>query len=136
MSTILNVYSTNAFKRFLLPAINDADYSILLSKGMFQLEKNVELKLEVVNHEWFFFPTNEYDLRGKNKSTCFGLSLKSVEIARLTVENSESLVILVEETENYFCKQIKNCQTDPSPLAIFNEFVHSFFSMMIHLHDS
>lgn len=102
MSTILNVYSTNAFKRFLLPAINDANYSILLPKGIFQLEENIELKLEVVDNEWFFFPTNEYDLRGKNKTTCFGLSLKSVEIARLIVENQESLVILVEETDNYF----------------------------------
>ena len=48
MSTILNVYSTNAFKRFLLPAINDSTYSILLSKGIFQMDRNIELKLELI----------------------------------------------------------------------------------------
>ena len=75
MSTILNIYSSNSFRRFLLPPVNDASYSVLLSKGMFQLEENVELKLENINHEWFFWPTDEYQLLGKKKESYFGKRL-------------------------------------------------------------
>ena len=56
----------------------------------------------MIDHEWFFYPSMEYELKGKNKAVCFGASVKTVEIARLIAGDGDSLVILVEETQNYF----------------------------------
>ena len=47
MSTIITVYGRNAFKEFLLPAINNADTSIILAQNVFHLGKNLEILLEV-----------------------------------------------------------------------------------------
>ncbi|SFB82492.1 type VII secretion protein EssC [Butyrivibrio sp. YAB3001] len=62
MSTIITVYSHNAFKGFLLPAINDADYSILLVESLFNIPQNIELKLEISDNRWFFAPSDDYDI--------------------------------------------------------------------------
>ncbi|MCR5556407.1 MAG: type VII secretion protein EssC [Butyrivibrio sp.] len=62
MSIIITVYSHDAFKRFLLPAINDADYSILLAESLFNTSKDYELKLEVRDNQWYFKQSEEYEI--------------------------------------------------------------------------
>ncbi len=63
MNTVLTAYGYNAFKRFLLPAIDDADYAIHLSKSLFGLDSSVLLKLEVVNGQWRFVPSGVYSIQ-------------------------------------------------------------------------
>ncbi|MBP5291744.1 MAG: hypothetical protein J6Y90_03915 [Lachnospiraceae bacterium] len=62
MSTIITVYSHDAFKRYLLPAINDADYSLLLAESLFNIAKDIELKMEVRDNNWYFVFSEDYDL--------------------------------------------------------------------------
>ena len=49
MSVILSVYSKNAFKEFVLPAENDTEVTLLLEYSMFQIRKDIALKLEVLD---------------------------------------------------------------------------------------
>ncbi|MBQ9436738.1 MAG: FHA domain-containing protein [Lachnospiraceae bacterium] len=102
MSTILSIYGYGAFKRFLLPAINDADYSLVLPDSMFGLGQDIELKLEVLSHEWKFVSHRGYELILADKSNGFGKVLKNGDIFSLSLNGSYVLSIVVKQTEDYF----------------------------------
>lgn len=59
MSVILSVYSKNAFKEFVLPAENDTEVTLLLEHSMFQIRKDIALKLEVLDGKWYFQEMDE-----------------------------------------------------------------------------
>ena len=130
MSTILTVYSMNSFKRYLLPAINDADYSLLLSKGMFHLEDNIELQLEIINHQWYFLSSDAYRLISEQGTSCSGQALNDGNIVKLMIDGKMRLVFIVTETDSYFSifqkYDIRSMQqpitigTDVDNLIIFN----------------
>ncbi len=102
MSTVLTVYSYRAFKRFLLPAINDADHSVLLSGTMFDLERDIELKLEVIGHKWYFLPSDGCGLRFQDGALCYGKALKSEDLIKLSINEKYVIAIIVHMTEEYF----------------------------------
>lgn len=52
MNTILSVYFNDAFKEYLLPSMNNADYTVILPKDLFRLTEDYHLELEILNHEW------------------------------------------------------------------------------------
>ncbi|MDY4923527.1 FHA domain-containing protein, partial [Frisingicoccus sp.] len=102
MSTILTVYSSTAFKRFLLPAINNANYSILLSSSLFNLEENIELKLEIIDNAWYYSQSCDYELRKQDQASCFGKKLHDGDIVKLFVCGKAVLSFIVKETDQYF----------------------------------
>ncbi len=102
MSTILTVYSSKAFKRFLLPTINDADYSVLLFSGLFNSEKDIELKMEVMDHRWTFLPSDDYELRFQNGSLPYGTGLSDGDIIKLSIDGQYVISIIVTLTDKYF----------------------------------
>lgn len=102
MSAILTVYSYRAFKRFLLPAINDADYSILISGSLFGLDSDIELKMEILDHQWSFQPSGDYELRFQNDAACIGAALSDGNIIKLSVKKKYVISIVVKETDRYF----------------------------------
>ena len=59
MSVILSVYSKSALKEFVLPAVNNTELSLLLEGSVFQVQEDIELKLEVLSGEWYFQDTGE-----------------------------------------------------------------------------
>ncbi|WP_029200342.1 FtsK/SpoIIIE domain-containing protein [Oribacterium sp. NK2B42] len=108
MSTIITVYSHDAFKSHLLPAINDADYSILLAESLYNTVKDLELKMEVRDNKWFFVRSDEYDLEYlDNKGNCYASSLddavrKGNNEFRILIEGRHILSIMVKESDEYF----------------------------------
>jgi S-DNA-T family DNA segregation ATPase FtsK/SpoIIIE len=52
MNIILSVYTKIYFKEFLLPALNNSDYEVVLQKTIFQLNSDLHLKLEVLDNQW------------------------------------------------------------------------------------
>ena len=102
MSTILTIYSNMAFKRFLLPAINDADYSVLLFHGLFGLDRDVELKMEVLDRKWAFLPSEEYELRFQNGASCYGSALADGDIIKLSLDGKYVISMVVALTDKYF----------------------------------
>lgn len=119
MSTILTVYSNMAFKRFLLPAINDADYSVLLFGGLFSLDRDLELKMEVIDHHWAFLSSEDYELRFQNGSFCYGALLSDGDIIKLSLDGKYVISIIVTITDQYFSVYSKYTLKDISrPLMI------------------
>ncbi len=61
MSMILSVHSTKAFREFLLPAVNNTENSIILDNEIFSLDKDLELKMEIIENSWHFvYSENQY----------------------------------------------------------------------------
>lgn len=119
MSTILTVYSNMAFKRFLLPAINDADYSLHLFSGLFSLDRDVALKMEVLDHRWTFQPSDDYELRFQNGSLSYDSALSDGDIIRLSLDGKYVISIIVTLTDKYFSVYTKySLKGISSPITI------------------
>ena len=108
MSKILTIYSHNAYKRFLLPEISNADYSILLSERLFDIQKNIELLLEVSDDKWCFVPSPDYEIRHlASDEDCYHTEIQygsaSEEGAyKLLVNNKHIISIIASIADNYF----------------------------------
>ena len=118
MSTVLSVYCNTAFKEYLLPAVNNANSSIVLSRNIFGLEQNLEILLEIVEHRWSFLPSEKYSLSCDNVSY-FNQVIRDGDLIRLTINGENRISILVKETDRYFSVYSKfNIQKLKAPVTI------------------
>ena len=62
MSTILSVYTKNAYKEYQLPAVSNMDYEIGIFASVFLLEEDITLRLEAVNGSWRMKHSRQYAL--------------------------------------------------------------------------
>ena len=108
MGTIITVYSHDAFKSFLLPAINDADYSILLAESLFNTARDIELLLEVRDNKWFFVSAEDYEIKYlTGDEQCFDKSLEDcsqegINEFRILDGEKHVLSLIVKITDEYF----------------------------------
>lgn len=64
MSIVLSVYSQSAYKEYVLPAVQNAEASVIAQKGFFHLIQNLDILLENLDGEWFFRNSPNYDIHG------------------------------------------------------------------------
>ncbi len=103
MGIVLSVHSVKAFREYLLPAVSNMDYSIVLSRDIFRLEKDVELYLETIEGNWFFSETEDYILEEARKKTdYFGRVIKDKDLLTIILQGNERLSIMIEETDSSF----------------------------------
>ena len=62
MSIIISVYTNTSFHEFIMPSLNNADYSLSLYKNLFGLTEDLSVRFEVVDHEWRICPGEGYRL--------------------------------------------------------------------------
>ncbi|MDY5181597.1 hypothetical protein, partial [Butyribacter sp.] len=60
MSYILSIYSNVAFKEYILPSIDNADYDITIRNRDFAINNDIKLKLEVLTEQWSIKKNSEY----------------------------------------------------------------------------
>ena len=101
MSLILSVYSIASFKEYILPSINNADYSITLSKDHFQLNQDVCLKLQVLSDVWSVCADRFYTIQ-KDGRNYVGRALKDKDILVLRTKKEEKISIIVKEVESIY----------------------------------
>lgn len=101
MSYSIAVYGERAFKKILLPAINNADYRAVLYKDVFGLAGDLVLDMEIVNHQWNFKKNTEYVLTC-NGEDYFGAELRTNDIVQLQTSQGEKLTILVYQVDTPF----------------------------------
>lgn len=108
MSIILTIYSKQAFKRVLLPVVNNADYEIFLSEGLFNLSKSINLKLENIENQWYFVHAEEYEIECMSddgfdySSPLVSNSDRPKNDYKLLVDNKHIISIILQQTENSF----------------------------------
>ena len=62
MGLIISVYTKEAFREYLLPAINNADYSLTLHKSFYGLRNDLRISLEIIEGEWKLCPAEDYHI--------------------------------------------------------------------------
>lgn len=65
MRFVIMVYANGAYQEFRLPALNDADYEIMLPAVRFGLKGDIALQLEVLSGAWKVLSGEEYILFGQ-----------------------------------------------------------------------
>ncbi len=103
MSMILSVHSTKAFQEFLLPAVNNAENSIILDNQIFSLEKDIELRMEVIEGCWHFLHSEVYRIEDTvNHVEYFGITLRDGDLLTVLLPGAERISVMIDETESCF----------------------------------
>lgn len=103
MSFILSVYSVNAFKEYLLPAIDNSNFSLVINKELFGLSKDIELPMEILDGNWKFNFNSENDLwHSRTQVKYNGELLKNGHILSLVPQNGDKISIIVNQLEHVF----------------------------------
>lgn len=103
MNHLMCVYSPKAFKSYLLPSINNSDYSIVINKEIFCLDSDISIELEVIDNVWRFVPSENY--RVEEMSTREDHSSNSIEdgsLFSLVLQNGERISLMYDETDISF----------------------------------
>lgn len=101
MSYVLSIYSSKAFKEFLLPAINNANYSLILPKEIFHLEADLEVFLEVISNEWHFARRTDYGIISKEKDF-FDEKLTDGSLLTIVLHSGIRISAVVKITDSSF----------------------------------
>ncbi len=120
MSVILSLYSQAVYKEILLPAVNNADHSVILNKNTFSLQDDIVLKMEIVDHQWHFLKDDGYAIY-KNNAPFYGQTIHDKDMLLLTDQYGRQLTILVRETQNSFTVYKKYSLNHISQLIIGNK---------------
>ena len=103
MGTILSVHSTKAFQEFLLPAVNNFENSIILDNDIFSLDRDIELRMEVIENCWYFLSADNYVIEYTvSRQKYSGDALKNGDLLTVTLSNQEYISLMVDETEDSF----------------------------------
>lgn len=66
MNIVISVFSEKAYKEIVLPSVNNTDYSVPLAKNIFQINEDIILKFDVIEHNWRILSDSAYTLRQSN----------------------------------------------------------------------
>ncbi len=95
---ILMIYQKDSFKEYLLPNVNNTNYSILLEKEIFHLKKNIELCLDITQNQWSIQESPQYTVVSEGK-VYKAKKIVPEEILHIKTEGKEQLEgIAVEHT--------------------------------------
>lgn len=126
MNVFLTIYGSSAFKRFLLPALNDAQYSVRISKDLYNLPENISLKLEVMGNQWRFLDSDDYDLVTQDGSTVMGeggpsllqLEEQGHSALRMMLGDRHVATVIIRSTECAFSEYEHYRLSPDSPITI------------------
>lgn len=99
MGTVISVYTKEAFKEYILPSINNADYILLLSKDLLHRRKDLKLCLENIDEHWRLKKETNYSLK-RNGSEYNGEFLEDGDFIAVTVKNDCCINLMVSEVSS------------------------------------
>lgn len=116
MGFIISVYTKLAFKEFILPSINNSDYEITLRNNYFQLQEDIQLKLEVLDGVWRIKKSLKYSGIVQE-----GQVLEDNTIISLMTGHGEEISIIPKHNTSNFHEYKKFSLKDVSMITIGNE---------------
>lgn len=102
MSIVISVYSQKAFKEFVLPSLNNADYSLTLEKGCFKLQEDLFLRMEVLDECWRIKPDVHYLITTQDHMNYQGEYLKDQDVLMITTDRHERVSLIIKEVASVF----------------------------------
>ena len=102
MGCVLTVYSKSAYKKYLLPAVRDANYSIILFKDLFRISGDVKVELENTSGAWRILP-GAYSLAYTDtRKNAVGQTLRDSDVFSLTLRGGDQVTVVVTISESFF----------------------------------
>ena len=102
MGLVLSVYTQDAYKEYIMPALNNADYSIVLNKKFFQLKKDLEIYFEIIHDIWRIKPDDEYCILKEDTVASEILPLDDISTLTLLAEKDKKIILAFHSEDNYF----------------------------------
>ena len=141
MSYVLSIYSKKAFKECLLPAINNADYSLVIQKELFELSEDFELSMEIMDGKWNFQDFEEGSLfYTATKKDYTGEILKDKDVLSVVSKSGEKISIIIKETDCSFAVYEKFSLSNINEITIgkgeHNIFCYDMLSLVSTDHAS
>ena len=101
MSVVLSIYGENVLKEFVLPAIHNAETSLVLDRKTFGLYDNLEISLENVDRKWSFLQGAGYRIT-KNADGSEACALEDQANYVLETKSGKKLFIIVQMKKTAF----------------------------------
>ena len=102
MSCILSVYSTKALKEYILPTVDNMDSTIVVSKSVFALARDIEIPLEVIGGQWFIREMGLSIAYTTLQDKYAGQPLKNGDLLMITLPEGQIINIIVREVKDSF----------------------------------
>ncbi|BAL00630.1 putative cell division protein FtsK [Oscillibacter valericigenes Sjm18-20] len=99
MSTMLSVYTQDAFEEILLPAIDNSNFSFRLDRERYGLDEHTMISLEVADGRWRLLSRPDYQIFVQNAG-CSQRLLEKGDIVNLRLAGEHMVTIAVTEAEN------------------------------------
>ncbi len=102
MGFVLSVYSREAFKEYVMPAINNADYAITLNKHFFNLKNEICLEFEVINQVWKIKTGKTYRIYRNQRELREKTELDASQILQISTIGNKQLILMVRMSDEVF----------------------------------
>ena len=94
MNFVFAIYANDNYCELHLPALDNADYTMVLRASELGLMGDVQVQLDVMNQRWRIKPSTDYQLFCKGRMF-EGEQLEHGQILQLITKEKEKLVLLV-----------------------------------------
>ena len=136
MAVILSVYTNTAFREIRLPMINNSDYTMILHKNLYGLNKDLVLRLENINDEWQFMEDHAYSII-KDNSNYERNNLQDKDVLKVYTDK-EIISIVIRKTDQVFYVFRKFSIRDQSNIHIgkndTNDICYSYAGLVSREH--
>lgn len=96
MVTILSVFTNLSFKEIRLPNVINTDFEFKLYRQVFNINQDMEIRLENIDGEWEFVENSDYFVL-KDNERYERKSIHNQDIFHLVNKESENITIIVKE---------------------------------------
>ena len=121
MGLVIMAYTGEVLKEYFLPALNNADYSFCLSKQLFMLPDDLEIRMEIIDYTWRFSQTEQYNIRLQNGKSCFGQVIQDGDVMEVVAANNFKVTLVAVASEQVFQVMRKYDITYLTDIFIGNE---------------
>lgn len=103
MGLVIAVYTKEAFKEYVVPAVNNADYSVVLNKNYFNLRRDISLDFEVINHVWKVKCSRSYRIYLDRREIRENTVLNDAEMFKILTGDKKQMYMIVRLRDDVFC---------------------------------
>lgn len=102
MGILISVYTKEAFKEYIMPAIDNADYSISINKTYFSLQNDMRLDFEVIKGVWKIKPNQDYHIYLAQCEIKEKTKLCDNSFFQIETFNKKKILLMVRDVQEVF----------------------------------
>lgn len=107
MGLVIAVYTEESFKEFIMPATDNADYSMILEKNEFGLRHDVCLDFEILNEVWRIKKGRNYRIFLDRREVRESSTLIDGQMIQILTNGRNQMILLVKSRREVFCPFVK-----------------------------